>query len=132
LTPSEAISGGSAVAAIDPNRFLRDLQSYCFQERQTQELARRCASRDGTKMELPVFVNQFWSRGQRAGSSLHRVAYRGMFSPLLRFFIETLSRPDDVVYDPFMSRGTVPVEAALLSRIPFGTDANGSSWVARR
>ncbi len=110
---------------IDRDQVLRDLESFCNQDRQTQKVIRQCICRDGTRVELPVFVNHFWLRGQRAGSSIHRVAYRGMFSPLLaRFFIEGLSRPGDIVYDPYMGRGTVPIEAALLRRVPFGTDAN--------
>jgi len=74
---------------------------------------------------MPVFLNEFWSRRQRAGSSLHRVAYRGAFNGALpRFFIEHLSRPASTVYDPFMGRGTSLIEAALLGRVPLGTDAN--------
>ena len=44
---------------------------------------------------------------QRAASSLHEVSYRACFKPQLpRFFIERLTEPGDVVYDPFMGRGT--------------------------
>ncbi len=113
------------MTAIDPNQFVADLQSYCSEGRPTQRVTRRCVCRDGAEVEIPVFVNHFWLRGQRVGSSLHRVAGREMFSPLLaRFFIETLSRPNDIVYDCCMGRGTAPIEAALLGRVPFGTDAN--------
>jgi len=80
---------------------------------------------DGSEHAVPAFVNLFWSRKQRAGSSLHRLTYRGSFSPRLsRYFIEGLTRPDEAVYDPFMTRGTTPIEAALLGRIPLGNDAD--------
>ncbi|MBI3416802.1 MAG: site-specific DNA-methyltransferase, partial [Verrucomicrobia bacterium] len=52
------------------------------------------------------------------------------FKPQLpRFFIERLTRPGDIVYDPFMGRGTTPLEAALLGRVPFGCDVNPLSLV---
>ena len=73
----------------------------------------------------PAFVNEFWTAKQRQASSLHEVSYRACFKPQLpRFFIERLTQPGDVVYDPFMGRGTTPLEAALLGRVPFGCDIN--------
>ncbi len=66
-----------------------------------------------------------WTSGQRQACSLHEVSYRACFKPQLpAFFIERFSRPGDVVYDPFLGRGTTAVEAALLGRVPFGNDAN--------
>lgn len=74
---------------------------------------------------VPAFVNEFWTARQRQASSLHEVSYRACFKPQLpRFFIERLTKPGDVVYDPFMGRGTTPVEAALRGRVPFGNDVN--------
>lgn len=74
---------------------------------------------------VPTFVNEFWTARQRQANSLHEVSYRACFKPQLpRFFIERLTQPGDVVYDPFMGRGTTPIEAALLGRIPFGNDIN--------
>ena len=74
---------------------------------------------------VPAFTNEFWTSKQRAANSLHEISYRACFKPQLpRFFIERLTRPGDVVYDPFMGRGTTPVEAALLGRVPFGNDVN--------
>jgi DNA methylase len=79
---------------------------------------------------VPVFINEFWTAKQRAASSLHEVSYRACFKPQLpRFFIERLTRPGDVVYDPFMGRGTTLVEAALLGRTPFGCDINPLSQI---
>ncbi|MEM7199079.1 MAG: DNA methyltransferase [Planctomycetota bacterium] len=74
---------------------------------------------------VPSFTNEFWTSKQRAASSMHEISYRACFKPQLpRFFIERLTTPGDVVYDPFMGRGTTPVEAALLGRVPFGCDVN--------
>jgi SAM-dependent methyltransferase len=75
--------------------------------------------------KTPTYVNEFWTARQRQASSLHEVSYRACFKPQLpRFFIERLTQPGDVVYDPFMGRGTTPIEAALLGRVPFGNDIN--------
>jgi hypothetical protein len=74
---------------------------------------------------IPTYVNEFWTARQRQASSLHEVSYRACFKPQLpRFFIERLTQPGDVVYDPFMGRGTTPIEAALLGRVPWGNDIN--------
>jgi hypothetical protein len=48
---------------------------------------------------------------------------------LPRFFIERLTQPGEVVYDPFMGRGTTLVEAGLLGRVPCGCDVNPLSVV---
>lgn len=74
---------------------------------------------------VPVFTNEFWTSAQREGHSLHEVSYRACFKPSLpAFFIERLSAPGDAVLDPFMGRGTTPLEAALRGRIPCGNDVN--------
>ena len=79
---------------------------------------------------VPVFINEFWTAKQRQASSLHEVSYRACFKPQLpRFFIERLTNPGDVVYDPFMGRGTTLVEAALLGRTPYGCDINPLSQI---
>ena len=81
-------------------------------------------SSDGC-LVVPTFVNEFWTSAQRDAHRLHEVSYRACFKPQLpRFFIERLTRPGDVVYDPFMGRGTTLLEAALLGRIPYGNDIN--------
>jgi hypothetical protein len=83
--------------------------------------------------DVPTFVNEFWTARQRQASSLHEVSYRACFKPQLpRFFIERLTRPGDVIYDPFMGRGTTPMEAALLGRVPFGNDINPLSLTFTR
>src|SRR5216110_2003772 len=74
---------------------------------------------------VPVFINEFWTSKQRAANSLHEISYRACFKPQLpRFFIERLTEPGEIVYDPFMGRGTTLIEAALLGRIPHGCDIN--------
>jgi hypothetical protein len=71
------------------------------------------------------FINEFWTSRQRQAHRIHEVSYRACFKPQLpRFYIERLTDPDDIVYDPFMGRGTTPVEAALAGRIPYGNDTN--------
>jgi hypothetical protein len=79
---------------------------------------------------VPTFVNAFWTNRQRAAHALHEVSYRACFKPQLpRFFIERLTGPGDLVYDPFMGRGTTVLEAALLGRIAAGNDVNPLSRV---
>jgi hypothetical protein len=79
----------------------------------------------GETISVPTCVNEFWTARQRAASSLHEVSYRACFKPQLpRFFIQRLTAPGEIVYDPFMGRGTTLVEAALLGRIPCGCDIN--------
>lgn len=74
---------------------------------------------------VPVFTNEFWTSRQRAANSLHEISYRACFKPQLpRFFIERFTQPGDVVYDPFMGRGTTLIEAAFLGRTPWGCDIN--------
>ena len=74
---------------------------------------------------VETFINEFWTSRQREGNSLHEVSYRACFKPQLpRFFIDRFTAPGDVVYDPFMGRGTTVVEAALAGRTPAGCDIN--------
>ena len=78
---------------------------------------------DGQPTE--TFKNEFWTSQQREGHSLHEVSYRACFKPSLpAFFIERLSKPGDLVLDPFMGRGTTLLEASLRSRVPCGNDVN--------
>jgi hypothetical protein len=67
----------------------------------------------------------FWSTRQRDAHSLHEISYRACFKPALAaYFIKRHSLPGDLVFDPFMGRGTTPLEAALQARIAVGSDAN--------
>lgn len=71
------------------------------------------------------WVGEFWTARQRQACALHEVPYRACFKPQLpRFFIERLTQPGDLVYDPFSGRGTTALEAALLGRRVAANDAN--------
>jgi DNA methylase len=84
----------------------------------------------GVPVQVNTFTNEFWTAKQRAAHSLHEISYRACFKPQLpRFFIDRLTRPDDIVYDPFMGRGTTLVEAALMGRRSYGCDVNPLSAV---
>lgn len=98
----------------------RDLAA--FREFGSKTVCREIKMGFGT---IPVFINEFWTSKQRAAHPLHEVSYRACFKPQLpRFFVERLTKPDDLVYDPFMGRGTTLVEAALLDRRVAGCDIN--------
>jgi hypothetical protein len=74
---------------------------------------------------VDTFINEFWTSKQRAANALHEISFRACFKPQLpRFFIERMSQPGDLVYDPFAGRGTTLIEAALLGRVPVGCDVN--------
>src|SRR5947209_5397386 len=112
---------GRAAGKNPSRRLLEDLKAF-----NEFNAATRCDFIDTSGGgQIPVFTNEFWTSRQRAANSLHEVSYRACFKPQLpRFFIERLTRLGDVVYDPFMGRGTTPMEAALLGRVPFGNDIN--------
>lgn len=78
-------------------------------------------SHDGIR----YFVNEFWTSRQRQSHNLHEISYRACFkAELPRFFIEYLTAPGELVYDPFMGRGTTLLEAHLLGRAVAGNDVN--------
>lgn len=82
---------------------------------------------------IPYLVNEFWTAGQRQAHSLHEVSYRACFKPQLPdFFIDRLTAPNEGVYDPFMGRGTTPLQAALRGRRPMGNDINPLSVLLLR
>ena len=113
--------------------FPEDLSSFCEFGQATRILQTTFISHIGESRSVPTFVNEFWTAKQRQAHSLHEISYRACFKPQLpRFFIERLTEPGDAVYDPFMGRGTTPLEAALLGRVPFGNDVNPLSIVMTR
>jgi hypothetical protein len=82
---------------------------------------------------IRYLINEFWTSGQRQAHSIHEVSYRACFKPQLpEFFIKRLTKPGDAVYDPFMGRGTTPVQAALMGRQPIGNDINPLSVLLTR
>lgn len=85
------------------------------------------------KGPIRYLINEFWTSGQRQAHSIHEVSYRACFKPQLpEFFITRLTNPGDAVYDPFMGRGTTPVQAALMGRRPIGNDVNPLSILFSR
>lgn len=98
----------------------RDIVSFDRYDKATEILEFSTSGR-----RIPVYINEFWTSRQRAAHSLHEISYRACFKPQLpRFFITRLTGEGDLVYDPFMGRGTTVIEAALLGRVPVGCDIN--------
>ena len=81
-------------------------------------------------IHLPTHVDEFWTAKQRAGHSLHEVSYRACYKPQLpAYFIEKFCKPESVVYDPFMGRGTTLIEAQLHGHRVIGNDVNPLSKI---
>ncbi len=92
-----------------------------------------CEMRPMASGLMPVYVNEFWTAKQRDAHPLHEISYRACFKPQVpRFFIERLTSPGDVVYDPFSGRGTTALEAALLGRRVIANDINPLSRILAR
>ena len=82
---------------------------------------------------INYLINEFWTAGQRQAHSIHEVSYRACFKPQLpEFFISRLTKRAEAVYDPFMGRGTTPVQAGLMGRRPVGNDINPLSVLITR
>ena len=112
-------------ACLTTSEFLEHVAAFAEYGRSTATLAFPSA-----EFPIPVCVNEFWTSKQRMAHSLHEISYRACFKPQLpRFFISRLTRENDLVYDPFMGRGTTVLEAALLGRIPLGCDINPLSRI---
>jgi len=80
--------------------------------------------------EITRYINEFWTSKQRQASSIQEVSYRACFKPQLpHFFIELLTKKNDVVYDPFTGRGTTVLEAGLMGRTVISNDINPLSRV---
>jgi len=110
--------------AESPGDFLRGLGEFRDFGRATEQLV------DG---EIPYYVNEFWTAGQRKAHSIHEISYRACFKAQLpEFFISRLTRPGATVFDPFMGRGTTLVQAALMNRCAFGNDINPLSVLLTR
>lgn len=76
------------------------------------------------------YLNEFWTSKQRQANSIHEVSYRACFKPQLPlFFINLLTKENDVVYDPFCGRGTTVIEAALMRRNIIANDINPLSQI---
>jgi DNA modification methylase len=83
-----------------------------------------------TVVEGNRYVNEFWTSGQRQAARIHEISYRACFKPQLpAFFIDLLTDPNEVVYDPFSGRGTTVIEAGLLGRRFIANDSNSLSRI---
>jgi len=81
-------------------------------------------------VSVPVYEQSLWTARQRQASAIHEVSYRACFKPQLpRYFIERLTEPGDLVYDPFSGRGTTAIEAALSGRRVAANDINPLSRI---
>ena len=109
--------------------FEDDIRQFAWNGRPT-DVETTEADCDGHRVRAKTFTNEFWTSKQRAGHSLHEISYRACFKPqLVNFFVQRLTEPGDLVYDPFLGRGTTVVEAALLDRAATGCDVNPLSRV---
>ena len=104
---------------------VRELRAFTWNGRATKRAVTSVGLAKSRPIVVETFVNEFWTSKQRAAHSLHEVSYRACFKPQLpRFFIDRFTAAGDVVYDPFMGRGTTIIEAALAGRTPAGCDIN--------
>ena len=79
---------------------------------------------------VPTEADEFWTAKQRAGHSIHEISYRACYKPQLpAYFIQKFCKPESVVYDPFMGRGTTLIEAQLHGHKVIGNDINPLSKV---
>jgi hypothetical protein len=107
------------------DELLQHVRDHRWHHRATVETVTAAKNAHGAEVRVPTFVNEFWTSRQRAAHSLHEISYRACFKPQLpRFFIDRLTAPGAVVYDPFAGRGTTPLEAALAGRVPAACDIN--------
>lgn len=79
---------------------------------------------------VPTEADEFWTAKQRAGHSIHEISFRACYKPQLpAYFIQKFCKPESVVYDPFMGRGTTLIEAQLHGHKVIGNDINPLSKV---
>jgi hypothetical protein len=117
--PRPVTHPGDAPAVVE------ELRAFRWNGRPTARAVTSVGHSKSRPIVVETFVNEFWTSKQRAAHSLHEVSYRACFKPQLpRFFIDRFTAPGEVVYDPFMGRGTTVIEAALAGRTPAGCDIN--------
>ena len=79
---------------------------------------------------IPIKHGEFWTAKQRYGHPIHEVSYRACYKPQLpAYFIERYAEPSQLIYDPFMGRGTTLIEAKLLGHNVIGNDVNPLSTI---
>ena len=100
---------------------LEELEGYAEFGGNTRVFSTGFYEGTGSWGSIPCFVSEFWTSRQRAAHGIHQISYRACFKPQVpRFFIERLTRPGEIVLEPFMGQRTIPIEAALLGREPHG------------
>jgi hypothetical protein len=115
---------------LTQHAIVNELRAFHWNGRPTRRAITSVGLAKSRPIVVETFVNEFWTSRQRAAHSLHEVSYRACFKPQLpRFFIDRFTAPGDVVYDPFMGRGTTVIEAALAGRTPAGCDVNPLSAI---
>ena len=78
----------------------------------------------------PIKQGEFWTAKQRYGHPIHEVSYRACYKPQLPgYFIKRYAEPGQLIYDPFMGRGTTLIEAKLLGHNVIGNDVNPLSII---
>jgi len=121
LQPSAISSRNGLGARADA---LATLDRFRGNGRSTR-ISTTCVEAGERRTDVKTLTNEFWTSRQRAANSLHEISYRACFKPQLpRFFIERLTAPGNVVYDPFMGRGTTVLETALMGLVGIGCDVN--------
>lgn len=84
-------------------------------------------------VKVNKYINEYWTAKQRQSFSIHEISYRACFKAQLpRFFINLLTEPGDIVYDPFSGRGTTVIEAGILGRQIISNDINPLSKLITR
>src|SRR5438093_12031554 len=94
---------GQAPSKLNPRPLKNGLIVFREFGRATRTGTTRFPGPRGERRELPTFINEFWTAKQRQAHSLHEISYRACFKPQLpRCFIDRLTQPGDLVYDPFI------------------------------
>ncbi len=117
--------------------FIDYIENFIFEEEKTLFDSKENTAKGTEKEyvcinenEYVCYRNEFWTAKQRQSSSIHEISYRACFkAELPRFFIEKLSKPGDIVFDPFSGRGTTVIEAGLLDRNVIANDINPLSTI---
>ncbi len=110
----------------DPNKFIEFIKKYSYNSGPSTII--EPFNNDGVKSFK--YINEYWTNKQRQSNSIHEISYRACFKPELpRFFITKLTKPEDIVFDPFGGRGTTIIEAGLLGRRAISNDVNPLSEI---
>lgn len=110
---------------MEASDFCANLANFAKFGTKTKLLEQRIA-----EQSFPVYLNEFWTSKQRQANSIHEISYRACFKAQLpRFFIKSLTKENDIVYDPFAGRGTTIIEAAILGRQVVANDINPLSEI---